>query len=316
MTESHRIDTHHHVVPPAYAAWLRSRGLAAGGLPIPDWSPDAALALMDKHGVQATVLSVSTPGVHFGDDADARKWAREVNEYAAAVVRSRPDRFGFFATLCLPDVEGSLRELAYAFDELRADGVVLLANCGGIYLGDARFDALFDALDRRGAVVFVHPSQPPGLEPLAGMPTFVADFLLDTTRAAIRLAGSGTLERCPELKLILSHAGGFVPYAAYRIATFASPKGSPSDGLAQLEKFYFDTALSGSPSALPSLLAFAQPGHVTFGSDWPYAPDVAVGAFTGMYEAHGIESAQRASIDRGAAQTLFPRLALSRPSRA
>ncbi|MEX2207568.1 MAG: amidohydrolase family protein [Myxococcota bacterium] len=314
MTASRRIDTHHHVVPPAYAAWLRSRGLAAGGLPIPDWSPDAALASMDKVGVQTAVLSVSTPGVHLGDDAAARKWAREVNEYAAAVAQSRPERFGFFATLCLPDVEGSLRELEHAFDVLHADGVVLLANCGGVYLGDARFDALFDALNRRRAVVFVHPSQPPGLEPLQGMPTFVADFLLDTTRAAIRLAGSGTLDRCPELKLILSHAGGFVPYAAYRIATFASPKGNPIDGMAQLKKFYFDTALSGSPSALPSLLAFAEPGHVTFGSDWPYAPDVAVGAFTGMYEAYGIEPAQRESIDRSAAETLFPRLQTSRRS--
>jgi predicted TIM-barrel fold metal-dependent hydrolase len=314
MTTPRRIDTHHHVVPPAYAAWLRSRGLAAGGLPIPDWSPDAALALMDKYGVRTALLSVSTPGVHLGDDAAARKWAREVNEYAAAVVKARADRFGFFATLCLPDVEGSLRELEYAFDVLNADGVVLLANCGGVYLGDARFDVLFDALNRRRAVVFVHPSQPPGLEPLQGMPTFVADFLLDTTRAAIRLAGSGTLDRCPELKLILSHAGGFVPYAAYRIASFASPKGSPVDGLAQLKKFYFDTALSGSPTALPSLLAFAEPGHVTFGSDWPYAPDVAVGAFTAMYEGYGIETAQRESIDRSAAETLFPRLQTSRRS--
>jgi predicted TIM-barrel fold metal-dependent hydrolase len=316
MATPHRIDTHHHVVPPAYGAWLRSRGLAAGGLPIPDWSPDAALALMDKYAVQTAVLSVSTPGVHLGDDAEARKWAREVNEYAAAIVQSQPDRFGFFATLCLPDVAGSLRELEYAFDALHADGVVLLANCRGTYLGEPAFDALFDELNRRRARVFVHPSQPPGLEALPGVPTFVADFLLDTTRAAIRLGASGTLDRCPELKVILSHAGGFVPYAAYRIASFASPKANPFDGMAQLKKFYFDTALSGSPAALPSLLAFADPGRVLFGSDWPYAPDVAVGAFTGMYEQYGIDAAARASIDRGAAEELFPRLALSPSNRA
>jgi predicted TIM-barrel fold metal-dependent hydrolase len=311
MTTPGRIDTHHHVVPPAYAAWLRSRGLAAGGLPIPDWSREAALALMDKYGVQTAVLSVSTPGVHLGDDAEARKWAREVNEYAASVVRDHPGRFGFFATLCLPDVEGSLRELAFAFDELHADGVVLLANCRGIYLGDARFDPVFDELDRRKAVVFVHPSQPPGLEALPGLPTFVADFLIDTTRAAIRLAASGTLDRCPDLRVILSHAGGFVPYAAYRIALAASPKGNPADGLAQLQKFWFDTALSGSPTALPSLLAFAKPGHVLFGSDWPYAPDPVVGAFTGMYESYAVDTPQRASIDRGAAEQLVPRLRTS-----
>ncbi len=308
MTARGRIDTHHHVVPPEYAAWLRSRGLAAGGLPIPEWSLESALPLMDKVGVRTAVLSVSTPGVHLGDDAEARTWARRVNEYAAEVVRSHPDRFGFFATLCLPDVDGSLAELAYAFDTLHADGVVLLANSRGVYLGDARFDALFDELQQRRAVVFVHPSQLPGAEPLPGIPPFVADFLLDTTRAAIRLAGSGTLDRCPDVKVILSHAGGFLPYAAHRVAVAASLKRNPAEGLAQLRKFWFDTALSGSPTALPSLLAFAAPGHVTFGSDWPYAPDFTVAYFNGIYERHAIDEAQRASIDRGAAETLFPRL--------
>jgi predicted TIM-barrel fold metal-dependent hydrolase len=264
--------------------------------------------MRDKHGVRTGIVSVSTPGVHMGADTEARRWAREVNEYAAEVARDLPDRFGFFATLCLPDVDGSLDELAYAFDVLHADGVVLLANCRGSYLGDERFAPVFDELNRRKAVVFVHPSQPPGLESLPGMPTYVADFLLDTTRAAVRLAASGTLDRCPDLRVILSHAGGFVPYAAYRLALAASPNGNPADGLAQLQKFYFDVALSGSPTALPSLLAFAKPGHVLFGSDFPYAPDAVVGGFTGMYERFAIDDAQRRSIDRGTGEQLFPRL--------
>jgi predicted TIM-barrel fold metal-dependent hydrolase len=263
---------------------------------------------MDKTSVETAILSVSTPGVHLGDDALARAWARRVNEYAAEIARRLPDRFGFFATLCLPDVEGSLAELAYAFDALRADGVVLLANSRGVYLGDPRQDALWAELERRRAVVFVHPSVLPGSEPLPGLPPFVADFLLDTTRAAIRLAASGTLDRFSNVRVILSHAGGFVPYAAYRIALAASPKGDPADGLAQLRKLYFDVALSGSPTALPSLLAFAAPGHVTFGSDFPYAPPAAVAAFTGGYERYAIDAARRASIDRGAAEELFPRL--------
>jgi predicted TIM-barrel fold metal-dependent hydrolase len=303
-----RIDTHQHIVPPAYAAWLKRLGAAAGGLPIPDWSREAALAMMDEHAVRTGILSVSTPGVHFGDDDEARRWARDVNEYAAEVARDLPGRFGFFASLCLPDVDGSLAELAYAFDTLRADGVILLANCRGSYLGDEKFAPVFDELNRRKAVVFVHPSQPPGLESLPGLPTFIADFLLDTTRAAVRLCASGTLDRCPDLRVILSHAGGFVPYAASRLALAASPKGNPVDGLAQLQKFYFDIALSGSPTALPSLLAFAKPGHVTFGSDFPHAPDFVVKSFTSMYERYAIDDAQRASIDRGAAEQLFPRL--------
>jgi predicted TIM-barrel fold metal-dependent hydrolase len=142
-----------------------------------------------------------------------------------------------------------------------------------------------------------------------GVPGYAADFLLDTTRAAIRLAGSGTLDRCPNLKIILSHAGGFVPYAAYRMGLAASPKRDLADGVAQLRKFWFDTALSGSPTALPSLLAFAEPGRVLYGSDWPFAPEPIIAGFNGMYEAFAVGAAQRASIDRGAAEKLFPRLA-------
>jgi predicted TIM-barrel fold metal-dependent hydrolase len=308
MATPGRIDTHHHIVPPSYAAWLKEKGMAAGGLPIPQWSGEAAIALMDKYRIQTAIVSVSTPGVHLGDDAEARDKAREVNEFAAEVVRGHPSRFGFFATLCLPDVKGSLEELAYAFDKLRADGVVLLANNRGIYLGDRTFDPLFDELNSRKAVVFVHPSYLYGSEPVKGMPPYVADFLLDTTRAAVRLAGSGTLDRCPDIKVILSHAGGFVPYAAYRIAGAASPKRDFADGLAQLQKFYFDVALSGSPTALPSLFGLAKPGRVLYGSDWPYAADAIVGAFNAMYESYSINPTQRASIDRGNAEALFPRL--------
>lgn len=308
MSEPRRIDVHHHMVPSSYAQWLRDRGLAAGGLPIPDWSPEASLELMDARGVETAILSVSTPGVHLGNDAEARARAREVNELAAKVVHDHPARFGFFATLTLPDVDGALAELAHALDTLRADGVVLLANSRGVYLGDPRLDPLFDELDRRRAVIFVHPSILPGIEPLLDVPPFVADFLLDTTRAAIGLARSGTLDRCSDLKVILSHAGGFVPYAAYRISMAASAAGNPLDGLARLKRFYFDTALSGSPTALPSLLAFAEPDHVLFGSDFPYAPAGVVGAFTGMYEGFSLEGARRASIDRRAAEGLFPRL--------
>jgi predicted TIM-barrel fold metal-dependent hydrolase len=313
MTTAGRIDTHQHIVPPQYAAWLRGKRVEAGGLPIPEWSADAAIALMDKLRVRTSIVSISTPGVHLGDDAEARDKAREMNEFAAEVVRRHPDRFGFFATLCLPDLKGSLDELAYAFDKLDADGVVLLANSRGIYLGDKAFDPLFDELNRRGAVVFVHPSPLHGVEPLKGLPAFVADFLLDTTRAAIRLAGSGTLERCPNVRIILSHSGGFVPFAAYRIAAAASPRRDFADGIEQLRKFYFDIALSGTPAALPSLLALARPDHILFATDWPYATDAVAGMFTSMYESYALGDGLRASIDRGNAEALFPRLQGARP---
>jgi 6-methylsalicylate decarboxylase len=303
-----RIDTHHHLVPPFYADWLRAKGALAGGLPIPDWDADSALALMEHHDVDLAILSVSTPGVFLGDGADARAMARDVNDHAAQVVRDHPDRFGFFATLTLPDVDGALTELDRAFDTLGADGVVLLANNAGTYLGDKAFDPVFDELQRRQAVAFVHPSIPPGIEPIDGIPPFVADFLLDTTRAAVNLARTGTLDRCPDVRIVLSHAGGFVPFAASRLAT-AAGDGDFLAGLARLQRYHFDIALSGTPSALPSLLAFTTPDKVTFGSDWPYAPGPAVAAMTAMYEAHDLDEPARHQIDRGTAETLFPRLA-------
>lgn len=308
MSTARRIDTHHHVVPPAFAEWLTAKGLDAGGREIPAWDPEAALFLMDRHDVATAILSVSMPGVHLGDDAEARSMAREVNDYAAQIVRDHPGRFGFFATLPLPDVDGALAELDRAFDTLGADGVILLANHRSTYLGDPLFDPIFDELQRRGSVAFVHPTTLPGLAPLDGIPAYMADFLLDTTRAAINLARSGTLERCPDVKVILSHAGGFIPYGAFRFAVAAGGD-DLFKGLERLGRYYFDTALSTTPSALPSLLAFTTPDKVTYGSDWPYAPDFAVAGMAALYEAYDLDSTARHQIDRGTAETLLPRFA-------
>lgn len=308
MATQDRIDTHHHIVPPAYAAWLAERGLTAGGRSIPEWSAEGALDLMDAADIATGIFSVSTPGVHLGDDAEARRVAREVNEFAADVVARHPGRFGFFATLTLPDVQGAIAEAAYAFDTLSADGVVLLANVRGTYLGDASLEPLIEELNRRKAVVFVHPSELPAA-PVPGIPPFAADFLLDTTRAAINMAKSGWLDRYPDLKIILSHAGGLVPYAAERIARICSADGSYETGIARLRRFYFDTALSSSPYALPSLLAFADPTRITFGSDWPFAPKERSLHFARLLDEFPLNDSLRHAIDRGNAQSLLPRLA-------
>ena len=319
MTGRGRVDVHHHLVPPAYKQWLRSRGSTAGGLAIPSWSVRSAVEVMDAHEIATAILSISTPGVDFEDPAETRAQARMVNEYAAEVSRAHPTRFGFFATLTLPDVEGALEEARYAFDELGADGVVLMTNAQGRYLGEPEFKPLFKELNRRGAVVFVHPSELP-LAPVPGLAPYLIDFLLETTRSALSMARGGILD-LKNLKIILSHAGGFLPYAAYRVAPFAraSPLGIelpagmewvPSfRAVDLLRRYYFEVALSASPSALPSLLAFAAPGHVLFGSDFPYAPEGLGDAFTGMLDAYELPDDVRHSIDRGAAETLFPRVA-------
>lgn len=309
-----RIDTHQHIVPPAYASWLQQHGLDAGGMPMPQWSEEGALDLMQAADIATAMLSVSTPGVYLGpqlhDQGKAREMARYVNEFSAQVVQRHPGRFGFFATLTLPDVQGALLEAAYAFDVLQADGVVLLSNVAGTYLGAPEWEPLMSELNRRSAVIFVHPSAL-NAPALPGIPAYVADFLLDTTRAALSMAQSGMLERYPNLKIILSHGGGFVPYAAERMARACSPDGGNAAGLARLRRFYFDTALSSSPYALPALLAFAEPSHITFGSDWPFAPQARSLHFTGQLDAFELSAAQQQAIERGNAELLFPRLAIN-----
>lgn len=304
-----RIDTHHHIVPPFYASWLQSHGIqAAGGRLLPEWSVDGALDLMASAGIGSGIFSVSTPGVHLGDDGEAREMARAANEFMADVVRSQsPGRFGFFAVLPLPEVDAAVTEARYALDVLGADGVMLLASVRGTYLGDPAWEPLMDELGRRGAVVFLHPSELQGPE-VPGIPPFAADFLLDTTRAAIHLAQSGVMERYPDMKIVLSHAGGFLPFAAERVARICSPDGSNEAGIARLRRFWFDTALSSSPYALPSLLAFADPGQITFGSDWPFAPKERSLHFTTLLDNYPLTDAQRHAINCGNAERLFPRL--------
>jgi predicted TIM-barrel fold metal-dependent hydrolase len=310
-----RIDVHHHAVPAPYAAWLRSKGIeAAGGRALPAWAPEESLRLMDERDIATAILSVSAPGVQLDPsrqgDAEARAMARRTNELLARVAQDHPTRFGFFATLTLPDVDGALEEASYAFDALGASGVILLANTHGRYLGAPEDEALLAELNRRRAVVLVHPRELPG-PPVEGIPPFAADFLLDTTRAACRLVHSGAVARHPDLRIILSHAGGFVPYASHRLAMgiTATTGRAPFEVLDDFRRFWFDTALS-SPAALPSVLAFAAPGHVLFGSDFPFAPDVAVAHFTGQLDAYeALDDAGHAAVDRRSAAALFPRFA-------
>lgn len=210
----------------------------------------------------------------------------------------------------MPHAAEATTEAVHALDTLRADGVVLLANAAGRYLGAPGSDPLFAALDERRAVVFVHPASLPG-PTVDGIPPFAADFLLDTTRAAYLLVRNGIVRRHPNIRFVLSHAGGFVPYAAHRMtsAIVADTGASPLDVLDDLRSFYYDTALSGSPSALPSLLAFARPEHVLFGSDWAFAPPAAVQYFTAGLDNHPMDATARAGIERTNAEALFPRLA-------
>lgn len=307
-----RIDTHHHMIPADYRKVLDKSGIAdAGGRAMPDWSVEASLDAMARLGVAAAILSVSAPGTTMlPAAADAAALARDVNDYSADLVAAQPDRFGFFATLPMPHLEEAVTEAVRALDELRADGIFLLANSAGTYVGAPGQDTLFAELDARSAVVFIHPAELPG-PTVDGVLPFAADFLLDTSRAAYLLVRNGIRRRYPNIRFILSHAGGFVPYASYRMAMGITSDvgGSPADHLDDFASFYFDTALSSSAAALPSLLAFAKPGHVTFGSDFPFAPVAAGELFAAGLESYGgLDEAGQKAIDRTNALALFPRL--------
>ena len=317
MVAPHRIDVHHHIIPDAYAAALDDAGFAkVAGVERPPWSDALALEVMDKHGIEVAVSSVSAPGVHFGDDAKARALARRCNEAAAELARKHTGRFGGFAVLPLPDVDGALRELEHALDVLELDGVVLLASqSDGRYLGDPAFEELLAELDRRQAVAFIHPAIPTSVEHIpVDIPVFAMEFTFDTTRAAFNLAYTGALERYPNIRFILSHAGGTVPYLAWRFGLLwlrdpALVERAPKGGVHYLSQLYYDTALSANPHALRSLLELVGPDRILFGSDFPFAPEPITGVtVAGVLAFDGFDEAARERVERTNALDLFPRI--------
>jgi predicted TIM-barrel fold metal-dependent hydrolase len=312
------VDVHHHILPDFF--WQATNGEhgVVGGVRPPPWSVADTVAFLDEAGIDVAMTSISTPGVHMGDDAAARALARRCNELAAGLVRARPNRFGMFACLPLPDVDGALEELAYAFDVLHADGVVLFSNARGVYLGDPRFAPLFDELERRRAAVFVHPTASP--DPTAhqlGLPDSLIDFTADTTRAVALLHYGGTFARTPNVRYIFSHAGGTIPYLATRFAIVdemgviagGAERGTAADTFRRL---YWDTALSWRDPVLRMLRSVVGIDHVLFGSDFPYLRrDLATGCVREIAQSSELSDAERDAVLGGNALTLFPRLRTS-----
>jgi aminocarboxymuconate-semialdehyde decarboxylase len=244
--------------------------------------------------------------------------ARRVNDYTADLASVHTSRFGNFATLPLPDIDGALAEIEYALGTLKADGVILLANYLGKYLGDETFEPVWAELGRRKAVVFVHPGQPP-LPTIPGVAGPLVDYPFDTTRAAVQLVLNGVLTRHPGSHIILAHAGGFVPYASHRFAelakVFRNDADDSGDLLKSLRSFHFDTALSSGPAALPSLKAFAGTDRILFGSDFPYAPAQVGAVFSAALDADcSLSREAHEAINHDNAWRLFPRL-VSLPAR-
>ncbi|OBI10654.1 amidohydrolase family protein [Mycobacterium scrofulaceum] len=273
------VDVHAHFVTNWYADLASAAGhRLPDGMPNwPNWSAEAHLQLMDRSGIDTAILSVSSPGVHFGDDAAARLLARRLNEYAAGIVRDHPGRFGLFATLPLPDVGGGLAEITYAFDSLGADGIILETNFAGVYLGDARLEPIFAELDRRGAVVLIHPTSPVCWQQTAlGRPRPMIEFIFDTARTIIDMLFAGTFERHTRLQVIVPHCGGALPVVADRVNGFMKLAGHVDDGssdaITLMRRLYYDTAGSAFPRQIPALLSLVDPDRLLYGSDYPWTP--------------------------------------------
>lgn len=273
------LDVHCHYLPDFYRDALIAAGHAQpDGMPaIPHWSESDALEAMDSVGVAKAYLSISSPGVHFGDDAAARALARAVNEEGARLSRAHPDRFGFLASTPLPDVGGALAEIRYAFDELGAAGIVFETNFDGVYLGNELLRPIYAELDRRAAVLFVHPTSPAaactGTAAPLPYPRPMLEFLFDTTRAITDLVLSGTLERHPDIRVVVPHAGAALPVLTSRIDLIGSLlTGRDQPMRSALRRLHFDLAGMPLPEMLPALRSVADPTHLHYGSDWPFTP--------------------------------------------
>ena len=312
-----RIDVHSHFVTDSYRAALDAAGIdhPDGIRATPAWSEAAALEAMDRLDVEVAVLSVSTPGVHLGDDAAAAALARTVNEEAAAIRERHPHRFGSFASLPLPDVDAALVELTHALDVLGADGVVVQTNSGGVYLGDERLEPLYAELAARGAVLFLHPTTAHAGEHLGlGYPRPMLEFMFDTTRSVADMVLSGVLERHPDLQVIVPHAGAALSVLADRVELLlpllTPPGGRPAPSLrAALGRLHFDLAGAPVPELLRALLAVADPSKLHYGSDFPFTPaDAAVALAERLDTTDLLDDELRAGVDAGHSLDLLPRL--------
>lgn len=267
------IDVHHHFAPRSY---LNALGEAHAPHPaMRGWSLEQSLDDMDRSGVQKAILSITVPGVWFGDDAAARSLSRLCNEEAAAIIAGNGNRFGFFATLPLPDIDGALTEIPYALDELGADGIQLYTSYGDWRLGHPALAPVLEELNRRGSIVHVHPTCPAccaGL--LSDVPDAIIEYGTDTARTITDFVFSGVSSRYPALRMIFSHAGGTMPALSGRLDDLGTvPRIAarlPHGHRHELGRFYYDTAQAANPRALRPLLDLTDVSHVLFGTDFPY----------------------------------------------
>jgi predicted TIM-barrel fold metal-dependent hydrolase len=309
-SKPYRIDVHHHVSPPTYIVASSANNFGDGLMR--GWTPEKSLADMDKAGVAVAMLSVTTPAVNYTSGEAARKMARECNDYAAKMVADHPGRYGSFAMIPLADTEGSLKEIAYAFDTLKVDGIGLMTSYGDKWLGDPSFLPVMEELNRRKALVYTHPTAAnccvnlvPTQQPV------MIEFGTDTTRTIADIIFSGNAQKFRDIRWIFSHAGGTMPFLIERFVRnpllVPAAKATVPDGtLAELKRFYYDTAQTSNKAAMSALSAVIPASQIVFGTDFPYR--TGIDHVKGLRECGVFTDAQIMDIERGNALKLLPRL--------
>jgi predicted TIM-barrel fold metal-dependent hydrolase len=306
-----RIDVHAHTVPPFYTKVMEKEILATGH-PLPTWTPALHIETMDKNGIATSMLSPMTRVVQdsFSDKSErARKLARQNNDYTQQLVRDFPGRFGHFAALPLPDTDGSLREIEYAFDTLKADGIGLWTSYADKWPGDPVFAPVYEELNRRKAIIFIH-SAPPiccrALQP--GVIDSVVEYDFDIARAVVSYLKSDSFRLYPNIRFIFPHSGGTLPVLANRVTESLPEKRSEqvtAELMADVKGLYFDVAHATYPAPLSALTKVVPASQILFGSDYPIVP---YPVSAGPLDHFGFSENDLRAINRGNAEQLFPRL--------
>ena len=299
------IDVHAHVFPDFYAAAMKAAGVHdVDGWPNPKWSPEAMFEVMDGHKIEAQVLSISSPGVTFADGPDAARLARRLNEYMAGLVQDRSPRLGSMAVLPLPDIDASLAEIAYALDTLGMDGIGLLSNYRGVYLGDRRLDPVLAELDRRKATVFVHPTIPPHWDSFTiDIAAPVLEYTFDSTRMAASLVASGAKGKYPDIAIIVAHGGATLPLSHQRLVKYWM------DGKNDIfDTFYYELTATTEHAQIDALMAMAKLDRCMMGFDFPFMKPGWFDALQANLESYRFSPEDLQAVMRDNALRLFPKV--------
>jgi 6-methylsalicylate decarboxylase len=309
--KARRIDVHHHFAPPAWVTAVKGRPLLQPANTT--WTPAKSIDDMDRGDVAAAMVSVTNPGLWFGDAAVTKRLARACNEYGAKLVQDYPSRFGLLAAMPLPDVDATLEEIAYAYDSLHADGIALFTSYGDRWLGHASFQPVMAELNRRRAVVHVHPTAANCCRNLDyGVAPGTMEYGTDTTRAIIGVTFSGDAARYPDVRFIWSHAGGTAPFLAGRIdgGSRNAKDRMPSGFINEAKKFHYDLAGAANVGAIASLLQLVTSAQVLFGTDFPPG-GTSVDIAKALVDTKLLNEADLRAIGRDNAVRLFPRMSRS-----